>query len=252
MVSVKLENVNFSYHVPSVFQASARTLFLRAFGVVPKGAFSSTASNNISAITDFSLNLVDGDRLAVLGPNGAGKTTLLRLISGIFQPDSGRIEVSHSVFPLLSVGFGMDPEGTGLENIYLMGYLKGRSREESNSLVDVIQEISGLGDALYRPVYSYSSGMGARLAVAIAVCNKPRIIAVDEFIGTGDAEFRERSTALMREMFEQSGVLIFASHSIPLVKRMCNKAVWLEKGEIVAQGDVESVVEAGKQLRGSV
>lgn len=215
---------------------------LRGLGVVSKQRMGPVAHSTVSAISDIEFELRDGDRLAVLGANGSGKTTLLQLIAGIFAPSCGRIEASTEIFPLLNVGFGMDPEATGYENIFLMGYLRNRSRTESALLVDEVRSVSGLGGALERPVYSYSSGMKTRLAVSIAVCNQPEIVVVDEFIGTGDADFRQKSTDLMREMFMQSGVLIFASHSLPMIRQLCNKALYLDRGRMVAFGDVEEVI----------
>lgn len=248
MARIVLENVNFSYPLFGEGHMSLRSRLLRTFNVVPRQERNLPQVAMVHALKDISFELNNGDRLAILGENGSGKTTLLKLVSGIFSPGSGRRTVEGEVYPMLTLGFGMEPEASGMDNIYLMGYLRNRSRRESDDLVPRILDICELGEAIHRPVYTYSSGMAARLAFAITVCGLPEIIAVDEFLGTGDAKFRDKSSSLMREIFEKAGILLFASHSEQLVAKICNKAVLLDQGRVMAFGDIEQVVARRAEL----
>ncbi len=227
---------------------SLRSRLLRTFNVVPRREVNLPQVAMVHALKDISFELNNGDRLAILGENGSGKTTLLKLVSGIFSPGSGRRTVEGEVYPMLTLGFGMEPEASGMDNIYLMGYLRNRSRRESDDLVPRILDICELGEAIHRPVYTYSSGMKARLAFAISVCGQPDIIAVDEFLGTGDAKFRQKSTAMMRDLFDNTGILLFASHSDQMVAKICNKALLLHQGRMMAFGDIEQVVARRAEL----
>ena len=193
-------------------------------------------------INGISLELKDGDRLGLVGHNGAGKTSLLRVLAGVYEPTGGWVSVEGSVIPLLDIGLGIDYESTGFENILLRGVVLGVKRHELKALTERIVEFTELGDYLAMPVRTYSSGMILRLAFGISTSVTPEILLLDEFFGVGDAAFLEKAERRLNELVSNSGILVFASHSKDLIRRLCNKALWLNKGEIRALGEVEPVL----------
>lgn len=196
----------------------------------------------VRVINGVSLELQDGDRLGLVGHNGAGKTSLLRVMAGVYEPTGGWIRVEGSVIPLLDINLGIDYESTGFENVLLRGAVLGLKRREINALMDNIAEFTGLGNYLEVPVRTYSSGMILRLAFGISTSVAPEILLLDEFFGVGDAEFLEKAQKRLSELISKAGILVFASHAQDLIRRLCNKALWLDKGEIRAFGSVESVL----------
>lgn len=196
----------------------------------------------VRVINGVSLELQDGDRLGLVGHNGAGKTSLLRVMAGVYEPTGGWIRVEGSVIPLLDINLGIDYESTGYENVLLRGAVLGLKRREINVLMDNIAEFTGLGNYLEVPVRTYSSGMILRLAFAISTSVAPEILLLDEFFGVGDAEFLEKAQKRLSELISKAGILVFASHAQELIRRLCNKALWLDKGELRAFGSVESVL----------
>jgi ABC-type polysaccharide/polyol phosphate transport system ATPase subunit len=203
-------------------------------------------------INGISLELRDGDRLGLVGHNGAGKTSLLRVLAGVYEPTSGWVNVDGSVIPLLDIGLGIDYESTGFENILLRGAVLGVKRRDLKALTERIVEFTELGDYLAMPVRTYSSGMILRLAFGISTCVTPEILLLDEFFGVGDASFLAKAERRLNELVSNAGILVFASHSQDLIRRLCNKALWLNKGEIRALGKVDDVLgeyaaQIGKQ-----
>lgn len=196
----------------------------------------------VRVINGVSLALQDGDRLGLVGHNGAGKTSLLRVMAGVYEPTGGWIRVEGSVIPLLDINLGIDYESTGYENVLLRGAVLGLKRREINALMDNIAEFTGLGNYLEVPVRTYSSGMILRLAFGISTSVAPEILLLDEFFGVGDAEFLEKAQKRLSELISKAGILVFASHAQDLIRRLCNKALWLDKGEVRAFGSVESVL----------
>lgn len=196
----------------------------------------------VRAIKGMSLELTDGDRIGLVGSNGAGKTTLLRVLAGVYEPTGGSVDVQGSVIPLLDIGLGIDYESTGLENILLRGAVLGVKRRDLKILTERIVEFTELGNYLSMPVRTYSSGMILRLAFGISTSVTPEILLLDEFFGVGDRAFLEKAERRLNEQVSQAGILVFASHSQELIRRLCNKALWLDKGELRALGDVEQVL----------
>jgi ABC-2 type transport system ATP-binding protein/lipopolysaccharide transport system ATP-binding protein len=197
----------------------------------------------VRAIKGMSLEVRNGDRIGLVGSNGAGKTTLLRVFAGVYEPTGGSIDVQGSVIPLLDIGLGIDYESTGLENILLRGAVLGVKRRDLMALTERIVAFTELGDYLAMPVRTYSSGMILRLAFGISTSVTPEILLLDEFFGVGDSAFLEKAERRLNELVAQAGILVFASHSRELIRRLCNKALWLDKGEVRALGDVETVLE---------
>ena len=199
--------------------------------------------NEFWALRNISFSIKKGERLGVLGLNGAGKSTLLKIISGVFKPSEGTVVHKGVIAPLLELGAGFDMQYTGAENIFLYGSVLGYSRKYLQEKFDEIVEFSELGKFIDVPLKNYSSGMRARLGFSIATIADPDILIVDEVLSVGDAKFRKKSEAKIMEMFERGVTVIFVSHSLEQVKRLCDRAIILQKGTLIAEGDVESVAE---------
>jgi ABC-2 type transport system ATP-binding protein len=193
------------------------------------------------ALKDVSFELNKGDRLGILGLNGAGKSTLLKIVAGVLKPTEGSITVKGKIVPLLELGAGFDSDYTGRENIFLYGAMLGYSKEFLNEKYKEIVEFSELGEFIDVPVKNYSSGMKARLGFSIATIVEPEILILDEVLSVGDAKFRKKSEKKVASMMANDVTVLFVSHSIEQVTRLCNKAILLEKGHIIAKGDVEKV-----------
>lgn len=193
------------------------------------------------ALKDVNFEVQAGDRVGIVGLNGAGKSTLLKVISGVLKPTEGSVTTNGKIVPLLELGAGFDKQYTGAENIYLYGALLGYSKRFIDEKYDEIVEFSELGEFIDVPVKNYSSGMRARLGFSIATVVKPDILILDEVLSVGDAQFRKKSEARIQSMFAQGVTVLFVSHSLEQVKRICNKAIMLEHGTVIAQGDVEDV-----------
>ena len=193
------------------------------------------------ALRNVSFELKKGDRLGILGLNGAGKSTLLKIIAGVYQPTEGTVTHTGVIAPMLELGAGFDLQYTGKENIFLYGSILGYSKKYLTEKYDEIVEFSELKDFINVPLKNYSSGMRARLGFAIATIADPEILILDEVLSVGDAKFRKKSESKIMEMFERGVTVLFVSHSLDQVKRLCNKAIILQKGTLIAQGDVEDV-----------
>lgn len=200
------------------------------------------------ALRDISFTVNKGDRLGILGLNGAGKSTLLKIIAGVYQPSEGTISHKGVIAPMLELGAGFDPQYTGAENIYLYGSILGYSKKYLEEKFDEIVEFSELKEFINVPLKNYSSGMRARLGFAIATIADPDILILDEVLSVGDAKFRKKSEKKIMEMFERGVTVLFVSHSLEQVQRLCNKAILLKKGRLVAQGDTEDVAAVYKEM----
>lgn len=193
------------------------------------------------ALKDISFTVEKGDRVGVLGFNGAGKSTLLKVIAGVLKPTEGSVKVSGVIAPMLELGAGFDMNYSGKENIYLYGATMGYSRKFIEEKYNEIVEFSELGDFINVPVKNYSSGMRARLGFAIATAVEPEILILDEVLSVGDAKFRKKSEAKIRSMFDKGITVLFVSHSVEQVMNICNKAIILDHGKLIAQGEVKEI-----------
>ena len=200
------------------------------------------------AIKNISFEVEKGDRWGIIGLNGAGKSTLLKIVSGVMKPTEGSIEIKGKIVPLLELGAGFDPNYTGNENIYLNGAMLGLSKEFLDEKYEEIVEFSEIRKFINVPLKNYSSGMKARLGFSIATVIKPEILVLDEVLSVGDAKFRKKSERKIISLFKEGVTVLFVSHSIIQVKRLCNKAIWLEKGEVVMMGDAKEVCEAYEKV----
>lgn len=197
--------------------------------------------NEFWALKDISFTIEQGERWGVLGFNGAGKSTLLKTIAGVIKPTKGSVKSTGIIAPMLELGAGFDMNYSGRENIFLYGATMGYSRKFIQSKYDQIVEFSELGEFIDSPVKNYSSGMRARLGFAIATAVEPQILILDEVLSVGDAKFRMKSEAKIRSMFDKGITVLFVSHNTNQVLNICNKAMILDHGKIIAKGDAEEV-----------
>ena len=199
------------------------------------------------ALRDISFTLEKGDSLGIVGLNGSGKSTLLKIVSGILKPTKGTVETYGSSAPLIELGAGFDANLSARENIYLNGAILGYSRAYMSERFDEIIEFAELQDFVDTAVKNYSSGMVARLGFAIATMNVPDILIIDEILAVGDYKFQEKSFARMQEMIASGATVVFVSHSIEQVQKICKKALWLEHGHMRMLGDSDAV--CGEYMR---
>lgn len=194
------------------------------------------------ALREVSFKVVQGESLAVIGPNGAGKSTLLQVLAGIIMPSTGVVEVAGHVSSLLTLGAGFDTDLSGTDNIRLAGAFLGLPGEEVERRLPGIVEYADLGPFIDVPLRTYSSGMRARLGFAIATSVEPDILLLDEVLATGDADFRVKSKARVLELVKQARAIVLVTHDMAWVTEYCNRAILLEKGRIVAEGEPAEVV----------
>lgn len=248
MPSIKLDNVSLDF---PVYDAESRSLTTSVTKLMPIGGTIRRRNGkrtSILALDNISLNLEDGDRVALLGHNGAGKTTLLKLLSGFYEPTSGRINCNGKVSALLELMSGMDLNMSGQENIILCGMLHGLDKKEIIRRREDIAEFSELGDYLTMPVRLYSSGMMLRLAFSICTSIDCEILLLDEWVGTGDQAFIQKAHERLSELIFRSAILVFATHDRAVAKRLCNKAVFLEHGKALMYGDIDDVLAYSEQV----
>lgn len=204
--------------------------------------------NEFWALKDIDFEIKKGERVGVLGLNGSGKSTLLKVVSGVLKPSAGNIETRGVIAPLLELGAGFSAEYTGRENIYLYGAVLGYTKEFLDEKFDEIVDFSGLGEFIEVPLKNYSSGMKARLGFSIATVVEPDILILDEVLSVGDKKFRKKSENKIMSMFDEGVTVLFVSHSLDQVKRLCDKAIILDSGRLVAKGPVDKVARVYKNM----
>jgi len=196
------------------------------------------------AVKDVSFQVREGEAWALIGTNGSGKSTLLKAISGIMKPYKGTITVNGSVAPLIELGAGFDPECTARENIFLNGCVLGHSLKYMEEHFDEIVDFAEIHKFLDSPIKNYSSGMRARLGFSVATMVKPEILIVDEVLAVGDYKFQQKCFKRMRELLDGGTTLLFVSHSIDQVRKLCDHAIWIDHGETRMIGEVNEVCDA--------
>lgn len=204
-----------------------------------------TVLNNLSFTVD------DGEALAILGRNGAGKSTLLKILTGVLEPDTGTVQLSGKLTGLLELGTGFDFNLTGLQNIHTNGLLIGMSPEEIESKLEDIITFSELGHYIHEPIRTYSSGMVMRLAFSISIHAEPEIFLIDEALSVGDGHFQQKCMRKIRQFRANGGSIVFVSHDLNAVKMLCDRAIVLDKGNVVANSEPESAVNIYNQLLGT-
>jgi teichoic acid transport system ATP-binding protein len=194
------------------------------------------------ALNNISFEVKKGESLGLVGRNGAGKSTILKLITGVTYPSSGKIKVNGQVAALLEVTAGFDPEMTGRENIYLRGYILGLTKDEISALENEIVAFAEIGEYIDQPVRTYSTGMKARLGFSINVNINADILIVDEVLSVGDEKFRQKCNEKVKQIIQSGVTVLFVSHSTDSVKSFCDRAIFLQKGNIKASGNVDEVI----------
>ena len=198
----------------------------------------------VQALRDISFTLNRGDRLGLIGSNGAGKTTLLRAMAGIYEPTTGTVTLNGAVTALLDPGQGMNLELTGRENIRLRGLYSGLADPHIKQLQSDVADFAGLGHFLELPVKTYSSGMIVRLGFALATAIKPQILLMDEWILAGDASFLDKARHRLETMVRGAEVLVLSSHNADIIMQWCNRVIWMDNGEVRADGPPHEILEA--------
>ncbi len=241
---IRLESVSVSYQTPSERIRTFKEYVIRRLqGRIRYNAF--------LALDSVSLQVDRGEIFGIIGPNGSGKSTMLKLIARVLKPTAGRVVVRGHVAPLLAVSAGFHPELTGRENVFLNGALLGYTQQEMEDKFQRIVEFAELMDFIDAPMRTYSSGMWARLGFAVATDTQPDILIVDEVLAVGDEAFRRKSEARMRTFMEQGTTILFVSHSMPIIRSMCQRVMWLQSGKIRQLGPADEVCDAYLDSLGS-
>jgi ABC-type polysaccharide/polyol phosphate transport system ATPase subunit len=196
------------------------------------------------ALRDVSFEVSKGESVGIVGSNGAGKSTLLSVITGLAHPDEGSVEVNGRIAALLELGSGFHPDLTGAENIRMNAALLGFTKKETMELFDSIVEFSGVGEFIDQPLRTYSSGMMLRLAFSVAVNVNPDVLLVDEVLAVGDQAFQARCLERIRTLRDAGKTLLCVSHATSLLTSFCDRAIWLDHGQLVMQGEINEVIEA--------
>lgn len=199
------------------------------------------------ALKDININILKGEKVAILGDNGAGKTTLLKLMTGIANPTHGSVQHSGKIVSLIDITAGFHPEFSGRENIYLNGILLGMNIANIKKLEQSIIDFSGIEKFIDQALYTYSSGMVLRLGFSIAISADPDILILDEGIIVGDQDFQKKAYDKVEEIFDKGKTIIVCSHMLPLLRRLCNRFIWIHDGEILMDGGKEVIVGYKKQ-----
>lgn len=243
MATIHLNDVSVDF---VLYQGSARSLKKTLLRSSTSGVLKHDAHHRVTvkALSNLSVTLEHGDRVGLIGGNGAGKTTLLRVLAGVYEPTAGRIRVEGRVTPLFDLGLGLDMDASGYDNIRMRAAYFGLDAAEVERKMDDIAAFTELGDYLDLPVRTYSAGMTLRLAFAAATSVDPEILLLDEWLAVSDSKFLEKAQRRAEGFVNRSSILVVASHVEDVLKRLCNKLLWLERGTIQRVGPVEEVLAA--------
>ncbi|MBB3286301.1 MULTISPECIES: ABC transporter ATP-binding protein [unclassified Rhizobium] len=243
MTSISLEKVTVDF---PIFNARGRSLKNRVLNMATGGSINSEGNGVVvvRGLDAISLELRRHDRVGLVGHNGSGKTTLLRVLTGVYVPTSGKIDIQGKCTSLINISLGIDPEATGRQNIFLRGALLGFRKEEMKTKLREIEEFSELGGFLEMPVRTYSTGMHLRLAFSISTILQPEILIMDEWLATGDEGFKAKANQRLNELVEKTQILVIASHAKELLAKNCNRVIWLEHGRIRMDGGPTEVLGA--------
>jgi ABC-type polysaccharide/polyol phosphate transport system ATPase subunit len=240
MAKIALKNVCVDFPVfTSRSRGLLNTVFRYAQQEQQRVEASGLSSFHVHALRDINVTLNDGDRVGLIGRNGAGKTTLLRVLSGVYEPTAGSINVEGRSSSLTDITLGMDMDASGYDNIVLRGIVLGLTRKQAYNLIPEIEVFTELGEYLQLPVRTYSQGMTLRLAFAISTAITPDILLMDEMIGAGDIQFVKRAQDRINTLIGGVSILVLASHNEQLLENFCNKALLLNAGRVVFAGSVE-------------
>ena len=233
MTHIRMHNISVDF---PIYNTTGRSLKNQLMQAATGGRMGSNEQGRVvvRALQSISLEFKEGDRVGVVGHNGAGKSTLLRVVSGVYEPIEGFLDVQGKITSMIDLSLGMDGEATGIENIHLRGALLGYNRQWLSSKISDIVDFAGLGDFIRMPLRTYSTGMQMRLAFSIATLVQPEILLMDEWLTVGDADFKEKAQQRLHEIVQKSSILIIATHSPELVAQVCNRTIRLDRGAIVS------------------
>ena len=236
-IAVKVENVSMEFNMSSEKVDSIKEYFLK---LLKRQLF----FKPFWALTDVSFEVKKGEAFGIIGLNGSGKSTLLKVVSGVLKPTKGEATLYGTLSPLIELGAGFDFDLTGRENIYLNGAVMGYSKKFMEEIIEEIIDFSELGEFIDSQIKNYSSGMIARLGFSIATVVKPQILILDEVLGVGDFKFQQKCEKRIKELMDGDTTVLFVSHSIEQVKRICTRILWLDHGKMVMLGDTDEVCDA--------
>lgn len=236
---IKVDNVSMRFNLGIEKNFSLKLFFINLF----KPRKKKEKKPDFWALKDVSFEVKRGEVVGFIGSNGAGKSTMLKVIAGVMKPTKGKVEVHGNICPMIELGAGFDMDLTARENIFLNGAVLGYSKKFIEEKFDEIVEFSELKDFLDVPVRNFSSGMTARLAFSIATVVDPEILIVDEILSVGDMAFQAKSEAKMRSMIGGGTTVLFVSHSLAQIQNLCDRAVWLEHGQVIKTGPAKEVCE---------
>lgn len=233
---IKVDNVSMKFNLGIEKNFSLKLFFINLFTTKQKAP-----KQDFWALKDVSFEVQKGEVIGFIGSNGAGKSTMLKVIAGVMKPTKGKVEVLGNICPMIELGAGFDPDLTARENIYLNGAVLGYSKSFIEEKFEEIVEFSELREFLDVPVRNFSSGMTARLAFSIATIVEPEVLIVDEILSVGDIAFQQKSEAKMQSMIGGGTTVLFVSHSLAQIEKICNKVVWLENGCVRKIGEPKAV-----------
>ncbi|MFN0055222.1 MAG: ABC transporter ATP-binding protein [Planctomycetales bacterium] len=239
MTSIDLDHVSLVFRV-----RQNRRIALKDFIVKRMFLRSVNPFMEVRALQNINLQIREGDRLGIIGHNGAGKSTMLKLLGGIYPPTGGKLTVQGEVSSLFDLSLGFEPEASGWENIAYRGYLQGETPRTLREKLPEIAAFSELGEFLDNPVRHYSNGMLVRLAFAVATAIDPEILLVDEVLSAGDMAFQKKARKRMEDMIDKARLIVMVSHDMPALLKFCNRAIWLDRGEMRMIGKPQEVIAA--------
>ena len=239
MAYIKLDKASVTFSIYNAKTRSVRNELFRAIG----GSVQSVDNTiYVKALDEIDLEIKQGDRVGIIGHNGAGKSTMLKLLAGIYEPTSGQALINGYVSSLTDISMGMDAEVSGYDNIIMRCVFMGMNFKEAKLRVQEIIDFSELNEYINLPMRTYSSGMYMRLAFTVATCVTPDILIMDEMIGAGDAAFIEKTRARTNSLIESTKIMILSSHDMQIMKDICNRVLWMEKGKVRADGEPEKII----------
>jgi ABC-type polysaccharide/polyol phosphate transport system ATPase subunit len=245
MAYINLRNTSVTFSIYNTKTRSVRNQLIRAIG----GSVQSIDNTvYIKALKNINLEIKQGERVGLIGHNGAGKSTLLKVLSGIYEPTDGFIQINGYTSSLTDITMGMDPESSGYENIIMRCIFMGMSFKEAKAKVKEIIDFSELSEYIDLPTRTYSSGMYLRLAFTIATAVTPDILIMDEMIGAGDAAFIEKARQRSMELIKKTKIMVISSHDMQMMRDICTRGIWMEKGKIRMDGNIGEIVEAYQEF----